>query len=215
MTDPAAGAASPAVPMPMFPLAAVLFPHLGLPLHVFEPRYRVLVHDCLRQGNEFGVVLIERGREVGGGDERFGVGTVARIVQATELNDGRWLVEVVGDRRIEIRSWLPDDPYPLALVASIDEERLTRRDAAFEAAEKAVRRALALASDLGEPVPPAAIRLDDDPHTAAYQLAALAPVGPLDHQRLLEATTVRERLGELLALVTDAADVLALRLAGG
>ena len=64
--------------MPMFPLGTVLFPHALLPLHVFEPRYRVMTERVLKATREFGVVLIERGSEVGGGDTRFDVGTVAR-----------------------------------------------------------------------------------------------------------------------------------------
>ena len=67
-----------AKPMPMFPLGTVLFPHAVLPLHVFEERYRALTETCLRGDGRFGVVLIERGSEVGGGDVRFGVGTVAQ-----------------------------------------------------------------------------------------------------------------------------------------
>ena len=62
----------------MFPLGNVLFPHAQLPLHVFEPRYRALAETCLAGDGEFGVVLIERGSEVGGGDTRFSIGTVAR-----------------------------------------------------------------------------------------------------------------------------------------
>ena len=75
--DPAGGPVQ--LPMAMFPLGTVLFPFARLPLHVFEPRYRVLVHDCLRNRNEFGVVLIERGHEVGGGDDRFRIGGVNSV----------------------------------------------------------------------------------------------------------------------------------------
>ena len=67
--------------MPMFPLGSVLFPSLALPLHVFEPRYRAMTRHLLSEGvePEFGVVLIERGSEVGGEDVRRDVGTVARL----------------------------------------------------------------------------------------------------------------------------------------
>src|SRR3954464_862389 len=81
-----------AKPMPMFPLGTVLFPHAPLPLHLFEERYRLLAETCLRGDGRFGVVLIERGFEVGGGDQRFGVGTVARIVEAARTPDGRYLL---------------------------------------------------------------------------------------------------------------------------
>ncbi len=60
------------------------------------------------------MVLIERGSEVGGGDVRSDVGTVARIVEAQELPDGRWALLTVGARRLRVEPWLPDDPYPLA-----------------------------------------------------------------------------------------------------
>ena len=87
----------------MFPLGAVLFPSMVLPLHVFEPRYRALTRDCLAGDRRFGVVLIERGSEVGGGDVRFSVGTAAQIVEAAELPDGRFALGTVGVQRVRVR----------------------------------------------------------------------------------------------------------------
>ena len=205
-----------AVPLAMFPLGLVLFPHMVLPLHVFEPRYRALTTDCLRHGREFGVVLIERGSEVGGGDSRFGVGTVARIAEATELPDGRWALVCVGTRRVRVRTWLPDDPYPVALVEPLPEPPLG--EAAVEAlatAERAVRRALALAGELGDATAPADAAVDADPSVAAYQLAAIAPLGAVDRQRVLERDDPAERLRLLAELADDAATVFAYRLSGG
>src|ERR1700678_2464646 len=100
----------------MVPLSAVLYPHAEIPLHVFEPRYRVLMRDCLAGDSRFGVVLIERGAEVGGGDQRMAVGTRAVITKAAALSDGRWLLMARGDTRIRVGEWLADDPYPLAMV---------------------------------------------------------------------------------------------------
>src|SRR6056297_1832821 len=102
--------------LPMFPLGSVLFPTMVLPLHVFEPRYRALVEHCLATDKEFGVCLIERGSEVGGGDLRTDVGTVAQIIDAEQFDDGRWALACVGTRRIRIDRWLQDVPYPRALV---------------------------------------------------------------------------------------------------
>ena len=200
----------------MFPLGTVLFPHAVLPLHVFEPRYRTLVDDCLRTGHEFGVVLIERGTEVGGGDTRFSVGTVAYLSEATPLPDGRWVLLTVGTRRIRVATWLPDDPYPLALVEDLPEPRLP--DLALRAVEDAaavVRRALALQAELGEAGPSAGFTLHDDVHVAAWQLAALAPLNPVDQQRLLETEDPEERLAALTQLAVDAGDLLAYRLSAG
>lgn len=205
-----------AVPLPMFPLGTVLFPHALLPLHIFEERYRALARDVLRTGQEFGVVLIERGSEVGGGDLRFGVGTVARVTEAREFDDGRWAVLAVGGRRIRITAWLPDDPYPLALVEDLPETDLDDRSVlVVDDAVRAVRRALSLQAELGEGPAPGALELDDAPDVAAYQLAAMAPLGPVDRQRLLETDDAGERLRLLVALASEAGDLLAFRLSGG
>jgi Lon protease-like protein len=204
-----------AVPMPMFPLGSVLFPHVFLPLHVFEPRYQALVQDCLRHTHEFGVVLIERGFEVGGGDTRFEVGTVARIREAAPLPDDRWALLCAGTRRIRVLSWLPDDPYPLALVEPQPDTGPVPADGELLGeAEAAVRRALALAGELDEAPVPSTVVLDENPEIAAWQLAAIAPIGPVDHQRLLEVDDAATRLRLLADLARDAASVLAYRLSG-
>lgn len=201
----------------MFPLGTVLLPGVFLPLHVFEPRYRALVHDCLAGEPEFGVALIERGSEVGGGDARFDVGCVARIVEARELPDGRFALATVGARRIRVERWLEDDPYPRAEVADWEDPPLEAGDEATLAAAVAdVRRVLALAAEVGEAVPPAAgVELVADVTGASYQLAALAPVGPLDRLALLAAPTVGTRLASVRALLADVEAVLATRLGGG
>ena len=84
----------------MFPLSTVLFPGGQLPLHVFEPRYLTLTADCLGQDREFGVVMISRGSETGGGDERVDTGTAARIDRGSQLPDNRLFLEVRGVRRV-------------------------------------------------------------------------------------------------------------------
>lgn len=203
------------VPLPMFPLGTVLFPYGALPLHVFEARYRELTEDCLKGNREFGVVLIERGSEVGGGDVRFHVGTVARIVEAAKFPDGRWALITIGDRRVRIRTWLPDDPYPVALVEDLPDDGIAPNAERLGEAERSVRRALALQAELDEPAPPATVALDDDPERAAWELASYAPLGPADRQRILEADTWDERLSRLAVMASDAAELFAYRLSAG
>jgi Lon protease-like protein len=200
----------------MFPLGTVLMPSAGLPLHVFEPRYRAMVKDCLAGERQLGVVLIERGSEVGGGDVRGDVGTRARIVDAAELADGRWVIAVVGMRRIRVRSWLPDDPYPRAEVEDWpDADPSPDHADALSHTIATLRRALALAAEAGDHTAPATIELADDPVVAGYQAAAVAPVGPHDRQRLLAAATPDERRQLLDDLLADAVTVLSMRLAEG
>lgn len=102
--------------LPMFPVSTVLFPYDRLPLHVFEPRYRSLVADCLAADGRLGVVLISRGSEVGGGDERNDVGTEACIEVAEPQPDGRWHLVVRGQELLRVTRWLDDRPYPSAYV---------------------------------------------------------------------------------------------------
>ena len=93
----------------------MLLPGAVLPLHVFEPRYRQLVIDCLADDTgdpEFGVALIERGWEVGGGDERSDVGTVARMVRVEALEGGRYAIVAVGDPPDPGQRLAPRRPVP-------------------------------------------------------------------------------------------------------
>jgi Lon protease-like protein len=199
----------------MFPLGIVHFPGVPLPLRVFEPRYRTLVADCLDGEREFGVVLIERGFEVGGGDARFDVGTMTSIVGAAMSPDGMVHLRTVGTRRVQVVQWLEDDPYPRADVEDLPPFALAGPDVeALGAAEKRVRQALAMRAELGEPATPFNIELDGDPNVAAFQLAAIAPLGPLDQQRLLAIEDAPRFVEVLDALVGEELDSLAARLSG-
>ena len=191
----------------MFPLSAVLFPHGELPLHVFEPRYRQLTEDCLAGDGEFGVVLIARGSEVGGGDQRFAVGSVAHIEAASRFDDGRWALITEGRRRISVRRWLPDDPYPLAEVEDLPDppapgDEAVLLEARLVEATAAVRRARTLASELGSPAPVVADLGPDGPDDGDHQahlwrLCAMAPLTAFDSQALLETDDPGTRLRRL------------------
>jgi uncharacterized protein len=198
--------------LPMFPLGTVLLPHMVLPLHVFEPRYRALMHDVLAGDQEFGVVLISRGHEVGGGDERTDVGTVARVLQAEELEDGRWVTVTVGTRRVHITAWLDDDPYPRAEVEDLLTAEPAPDASRLAAVERRVRRVLGMQAELDEPTVPATVDLAEDPVAASWQLAVLAPLTPLDAQRVLTTDPADDRLALLDDLVAGLEEAYAFRL---
>jgi Lon protease-like protein len=194
--------------LPMFPLGTVLFPHALLPLRVFETRYRLMTERVLRGDGEFGVVLIERGSEVGGGDTRFDIGTVARVVRSQRLPDGGYLIATVGIRRVRVVRWLPDDPYPQAEVVDVEEP------AAPDDAGTARERAITALDDLcaiyreRDPRVPDVPAVADDAEQASYEIAALAPIGPLDAQRVLETAAAGDRLALLAELLDDHARLL-------
>ena len=206
--------------MAMFPLGMVLLPTMVVPIHVFEPRYRQMTRDCLDGSREFGVVLIERGSEVGGGDIRTDAGTAATILDAQEFPDGRWGLVAGGTRRIRVSRWQQDDPYPQAEVQDWPDAAGGDDDGEEIAAKlppvaATWRRVLALQSELGAPGPPADFEISEDPFTAVWQLSALSPLGPLDRQQLLTAENATLRLSLLAELLADAEEVIRARIEMG
>jgi len=190
---------------PMFPLGSVLFPHMPLPLRVFEERYLVMLSRILSdEPSEFGVVLIERGQEVGGGEKRFTVGTVAQI-QQLDANEDFVVLVAQGERRIEILEWLDEDPHPAARVRNLADLEWTDDLLPLRAkAEEAVRRTLRVAGEFGDQLWAPDVEISDDPVASAWQLAAIAPVGPLDQIALLRSETLESLLTILIELMDSA-----------
>jgi hypothetical protein len=190
--------------MAMFPLGSVLFPHMPLPLRVFEPRYLALLAAILQdEPAEFGVVLIERGQEVGGGDARVDIGTVARVADL-DTADETVLVLAQGVRRIEIVSWRGDDPFPQAEVRDLPEPPWSDDLAPLLASTEAlVRRVLKRIGEFTELRWPPDVGLDDDPAAACWQLAAIAPLGEIDQLDLLRSTALKRLLERTTELVTE------------
>jgi Lon protease-like protein len=199
----------------MFPLGTVLMPNMVLPLHIFEPRYRTMFHDLMAGDREFGVVQIARGSETGGGDVRHHVGTIARILQAEELEDGRWVAVTVGTRRLRVLEWYPDDPYPQANVEELAEDAIdgdvrSRRDELLPR----VRRLLALRSELGDETVPSTFDVASDDAVACWQLLVLSPLAGLDAQRLLEVDGWDDRLSRFTEMLTELEETSDLELHG-
>ena len=198
----------------MFPLGSVLFPTAPLPLHIFEPRCQELLNQSLEDDRTFGVVLISRGSEVGGGDQRESFGTLARIEEHQRFDDGRAAVLAKGQSRIEVVEWLTDDPFPRAMVRHIAEPAATSDDnELFTQALASLQAMLATAEELGRLEQRPSIDWPDDIETATWQMAAITPVGALDRQRVLATISVSDRLGLLRQLFDATADDL--RLMGG
>ena len=193
----------------MFPLGTVLFPFMPLPLRVFEERYLVMLSRILQnEPSEFGVALIERGQESGGGGSTFEVGTVAQI---TELEAAPDFIAMMtqGDRRFEIVEWLDDEPHPRADVRYLDElEWSDDLQPLFDRAEQTVRRVLARASEFDDQPWAATVELADEPLAAAWQLAAIAPLEQLDQVALLRASTTRQLLETTIELTLAAEELL-------
>lgn len=185
--------------VPMFPLSAVLFPHTPLLLRIFEPRYLTMIGRLLEEDDpQFGVVLIERGHEAGGGDQRSARGTMARLVEVTAGAEDLQIVTVGGDR-FTVDEWDEDDPYPQASITRLEglewnDDLLPLRTEA----ERIVRRVLARATEYGTTRWDADVELSDDHHEAIWQLAEIAPLGEFDRFALQNATTAGGLLREII-----------------
>jgi Lon protease-like protein len=180
---------------------------MPLALRVFEERYLKMMGALLdHETPHFGVVLIERGSEVGGGEQRFVYGTLAQILQV-EAPDGPLAVVARGAERFRVIEWLPDDPYPQARVEILESfDTGTVSDDDIAATERLVRDTLSSAAELGADVTwPSDLELSEDPVEKAWQLAGISPLGPLDHYDFLASdnleallTTVRDTVREAL-----------------
>jgi Lon protease-like protein len=207
---------------PMFPLESVRLPGEDLPLRIFEPRYSALVKDCLAGQRSFGVVLIAAGREVGGGDARCDVGTLAHIVTAQEVGDGRYRIECEMRERIRVEQWHDDDPYPRATVVPWPDEpgdTVTGADIA-DVEDRVMALFERIAASQQATLPPRVELLGeaepgDDAGTRLYALAARIPMGQADRYSVLEAPSAAARLAALSDAVETVAALVEFQLAEG
>ncbi len=191
--------------LPQFPLASVLLPTMLLPLHVFEPRYRQLVVDIGDEGS-FGVVLIERGSEVGSGhgDVRAALGCAAKVLRREQLADGRSTMLCIGTDRFEVAHWHDDDPYPVAEVnwlPDLDDSAASHDSVAAMFERFHLCRSVFERHGINTGPPPT---FHDDPAVSSFQVAALSPLGELDRYDVLRQRAVDLRV-ELLAEQLEAA----------
>ena len=184
--------------LPMFPLNAVLFPGMSVPLRVFEDRYRALVHHLLRVEDPtervFGSVGIREGYEVGehGAQWLFRVGCRVKMTEVEAHADGTFELVAVGLDRIELEHLDTTGAYPVGRVIPLAEQQVAVPDLVAEAARAtydAYRDAL-----LEHDREPPSGALPGDPAYLSWALAALAPLSLAERQALLEAEDVEDRL---------------------
>lgn len=196
--------------LPLFPLKVVLFPHMDLPLHIFEERYKKLLGDCLENKTEFGMVLAQDDPETG----ESGIATtgctavVSRVLERYE--DGRMDIIVRGSRRFEIIQLNQDEPCLRSKVAFFEDEpggevmpEDRRRDQAVLLCDEVLR--MIPRKDL----PPGVEAPDRDSVRLAYEIIAPLPVALNFRQTLLEMRTEEERLDAVIQHLTQLKGFLA------
>ncbi|GAA1095028.1 LON peptidase substrate-binding domain-containing protein [Tsukamurella spumae] len=201
--------------LPMFPLGAVLLPGEELPLRVFEPRYRRMIEHCLATDGRFGVVLIERGSEVGGGDVRTDLGTVAVIDRYVRKMGGEFTLVCRGTDRVRVAQWLPDDPYPRAEAEPWPDEVQPAVDLIPLLAKRDEIERLAAGLARAEGVRPRRwpkLKLPENPVERSYYLARALPLADADRHRALAAPGPADRVRVLTEALDDVIASLRFRL---
>jgi Lon protease-like protein len=194
----------------MFPLESALLPDEDLPLRIFEPRYGALVRRCVDGDEPFGVVLISRGREVGGGDSRCDVGILSRITEYADLGAGRYALRCRTGERIRVSQWLPDDPYPRATVTLWPDEPgdpVTHAQL-VDLEDRVMALFERIAEARGARLPDRDALLghgEDDAGQRLFALASRIPIGTADRYAVLSAPSAADRL----AALSDAVDAVA------
>ncbi|MFM8857847.1 MAG: LON peptidase substrate-binding domain-containing protein [Actinomycetota bacterium] len=181
----------------MFPLGRPCMPGEVLPLRIFEPRYVSMLQDLMSSPEpQFGVVLIDRGSEVGGGDVRRDIGTLVSVIRVEEFAPEQFSVLAIGTDRLRVLQWLDDNPYPRAVVQK------------WPTPSPSIERGIdASMVDLESLLDSDALRhvpIDQ----RLFTLATMLPIGALDLQILLEADSIhaqRSVMKEILRHLEDLA----------
>lgn len=194
--------------LPIFPLPLVLFPGVTIPLHIFEPRYRRMLADCLERDRRFGIVFLAEGateESLGiGGD----VGCVAHVLSHEALPDGRSNITVEGRDRFMLRAFVTSAlPYHVGMVVpheDVPEPVDSLEPLATHVRERFERiaRAARTISDDEDAIP----ELPDDPTLLAFRVASFIDLSVAERQRLLASTSPGERLRTVDSVLEPAVD---------
>jgi ATP-dependent Lon protease len=185
--------------LPIFPLSVVLFPGTPLPLHIFEPRYRRMLADCLGGDRRFGITPAGQDDEM---PKPGTVGCIAEIRVNQELPDGRSNVIVLGGERFVLTRQMEDEaPYLVALVQTFGEEPGTEPSGDVASRLRDVFTGYyTLLRQLND-VEPEAPSLPDDALGLSFHVAAAIECDPGVKQRLLVERSTTRRVEALLMLV--------------
>lgn len=195
--------------IPLFPLNTVLFPNAVLPLHIFEDRYRQMVHRCIERDEPFGIVLIQSGEEVKGPAEPYEVGTLAHISRLQQLEDGRMNLLAQGSNRFRVRQFLREAPYLEAIVEPWAENEVNVASFNYELAAQVAEAFESYLTYLldSQGLEITQIELPEDPTTLSFAVAASLQTTLPFKQYLLELQDTSERLRLLLQILQEYAQL--------
>jgi Lon protease-like protein len=176
----------------LFPLALVLAPTERVPLHIFEPRYKELIGECIADAEAFGLLLED---DAG----RRDIGTLAEVREVVHVfDDGRMNILIEGRDRFRVLEWTDGRPFPTAEVEPLEDEDTESPDPSASAEALALFRQLAAVADAEIEEP------DGASGSLAFEIAAHVDFGTQPKQELLELRSERDRLRRLIELLEQA-----------
>ena len=181
----------------LFPLALVLLPTERVPLHIFEPRYKELIGECLAESRDFGLVLEDE-------NGRRDVGTRASVIEVLQVfDDGRMNVIVEGRDRFRLLELTEGRSFLTGDVEAVDDDLDPPEETDVERAMGAFRKLVEVAeSDVDEP--------SGEEGPLSFELASRVDFGLELKQELLELRSERERLQRLTELIERAIEAMLL-----
>lgn len=180
----------------VFPLALALVPTERVPLHIFEPRYKELVSECLEDDGPFGLLFED---DAG----RRDVGTLASVAEVLHVfDDGRMNIVAEGRSRFRIGAWTEGRSYPTADIEPYEDETVGGDLDELSGQALEIFRRLAEAAEADVPEP------DGASGSLAFEIAAHVDFGHEPKQELLELRSERLRLERLLELLAHALELV-------
>ena len=173
--------------IPLFPLGVVLLPHMHMPLHIFEERYKLMIKECLTNKTEFGIVYFS-------GKKLMSTGCTAKIIEVLKrYDDGRADIITLGERRFVINEIHDQGPYLQASVAFLDDQDEINLKVCRELAQTG----LDLLKQFGEiSGQQSGINFSDhlDVKSISFEVAGCDGFDLVEKQKLLEMRSTYERL---------------------
>lgn len=187
--------------LPVFPLPeTVMFPEMGLPLHIFEERYKLLVSDCLKKDNQFGIVLAKENNRCAK------VGTSVEIIDVETLEDGGMNIFAEGRERFEIISFFTEEPYYVAEIEPYEDTDTSINEdlkVSLKQIKQLTSKALKIFDLIAEKEQSKKIRLPRKPDELLFLIATNLTCSHEDKQIILETRSIKDRAEKITPLLNE------------
>src|SRR5262245_59346975 len=189
--------------IPLFPLPnLVLFPHIVVPLHIFEERYKLMINGCIESSVPFGLVLLRGGSDNESEETIHRVGVTVRIVEVERLDEGRMNILCEGETRFRIYRFIQQTPFWKGSIGLFEDKEQQATQTLYEQVADLYRSVAELSAKLSGSEH-AELTLPESPTDLSFMVSYVLDIDSEEKQKLLEMNSTSERLRMLVAHLTD------------